>query len=194
LAVSLLVSMAGGATRLTGFLSFWSTSSGWNWTMTAVMLSHPVPSPRVLGARQWSNSCKVTSFLYYEMPNKGAYFLILYKCHSISHGNYFLTRNMATWETEYECLKACVMYLWVLPSDGCICTMVHTQFACRHHCVENLVCKVEQCSYMKIAVPHGRNAQECHAELCEALGDYAQVADGLCCTLCSMFTLYSIIK
>jgi hypothetical protein len=28
LAVSLLVSMAGGATRLTGFLSFWSTSSG----------------------------------------------------------------------------------------------------------------------------------------------------------------------
>jgi hypothetical protein len=74
LVVSLLVSMAGGAARFIDFLSFWSTSSGRNWTMTAVMLSHPVPSPRVLGARQWSNSCKVTSFLYFEMPNQGAYF------------------------------------------------------------------------------------------------------------------------
>jgi hypothetical protein len=35
------------------------------------------------------------------------------------------------------------------------------------------VTKVEQRSYVKIAVLRGRNARECHAELQEALGDRA---------------------
>lgn len=34
-----------------------------NCTITAVILSHPVPSPQVSGARQWSNSYNVIILL-----------------------------------------------------------------------------------------------------------------------------------
>ncbi|GFU01785.1 uncharacterized protein TNCV_1522961 [Trichonephila clavipes] len=35
------------------------------------------------------------------------------------------------------------------------------------------VTRVEQCSYIKIAVLRGKNAMECHSELVEALGNNA---------------------
>lgn len=46
---------------------FWFVGSGdLNWTITQVMLSQPVPSPRVFGARQWSNSWKSMWKMYYR--------------------------------------------------------------------------------------------------------------------------------
>ena len=42
----------GEAARFIDLLSLMLASSGRNWTITAVILSQPVPSPNVLGARQ----------------------------------------------------------------------------------------------------------------------------------------------
>lgn len=37
--------------------------------MTQVMLSQPVPSPEVSGAKQWSNSCQEATWNFKKMAN-----------------------------------------------------------------------------------------------------------------------------
>lgn len=56
-------------------------------------------------------------------------------------------------------------------------------FMCKHHCVDDLVqgwqvCKMQLSSYKNIIVLCSRNACQCHAELCDAMGNRAKEFKG----------------
>ena len=102
-----------------------------------------------------------------------------YMGQSLSDGNYFLATNVAAWEMEDMCLKTCVMHLQLLTLEGVCVRSVYrfcVQMLCWYSQLEVQVCEVcevKQCSYVKITILCSRNAWECLANLCEALGGYS---------------------